>query len=166
MAKAKGFNNMMGKIQEQIQEQRKEPDTQEENEVIEVVAEEPKIMEEKSKEKTPRISIKKIKRRQKKVATSIRLNDEALEILRELILSTGNKSNNIINTILEQIYDDEEEKFIINIPKQEKKQKKDTVPVTMREDIQQALKAEAELRNMTVGEYFCKLFIASQKYIN
>ncbi|MGL5245910.1 MAG: ribbon-helix-helix protein, CopG family [Sarcina sp.] len=155
MVKAKGFSNVLGKIQEQIQEQNTDNLNNNENKAL---LDEPVY--------SPKISLKKIKKKHKKIATSIRLNEESLELLRELTIETGNNRNNIINDILEQLYDESSGKFIIDIEKRKHKQKNDTIPVTIREDIQQALKTNAELRNMNVGEYFCKLFLKAQDYIN
>jgi len=102
------------------------------------------------------------KKRKNNTATSIRINQKAMNILSKKVKENDTNLNAVINSFLEQIYNRDTKDFKINIPKKEVR-KAETIPTTIATEIAKSLKIEASYRNMSVGEYFSALFFEAFK---
>lgn len=95
--------------------------------------------------------------------TSLNLSESAADILKNKIIETNNNSVNvIIREFLEAVYDPKIKGFKVKIEAKPNIKKK-TTPVQLPADILEALKIQAKIHNMTVGEYFSEIFIESFK---
>lgn len=95
-------------------------------------------------------------------STSVRLSSSAFERLIKQTEESELSINATINSFLEQVYNEDTKDFKIEIETQEKN-KNTTCAVTLREDISKALKKQALKRNVSVGEYFSKMFLKALK---
>ena len=105
------------------------------------------------------------KSKQKKknnIPTSVRLNPIAFERLIKQAEESELSINATINLFLDQIYNEDTKNFKIEIEKQEEN-RNTTCTATIREDISKALKKQAIIRNISVGEYFSKMFLKALK---
>lgn len=95
-------------------------------------------------------------------STSVRLSPTAFERLIKQTEESELSINATINSFLGQVYNEDTKDFKIEIETQEEN-KNTTCAITIREDISKALKKQAIKRNVSVGEYFSKMFLKALK---
>lgn len=105
-----------------------------------------------------------LKPKVKTKTTTLYLEDEILALVNDEVEKDSNLTiNAIINQFLEQYYNPDLDKFMIDVPAKEKKVEFKGIPIKAPINALNALKVGAKERNMKIGEYFTEMFKKAMK---